>query len=171
MSFLSKEALDALKRDPALAAVAEKLESEQFIPKSRFDEVNLKAKEAADALVKAESERAQRQQELEQQAEDERRKRKTLEQQLATEKAEADRFREYRKTKLNAFKDQFGDEWLPEYETFSLESLEKLSERWKAPAVRVDPSKPGLKVQPRSLMEMTPEEREQFIAKAKSGTL
>jgi chromosome segregation ATPase len=48
--MITKEEIEALKANPATAALGEKLEKEQFIPKSRFDEINQKAKEAQAAL-------------------------------------------------------------------------------------------------------------------------
>lgn len=48
--MLTKEEIELLKANPATASLGAKLETEQFIPKSRFDEVNQRAKEATEAL-------------------------------------------------------------------------------------------------------------------------
>lgn len=62
--FLSKEELDTLKNNPATAALGEKLEKEQLIPKSRFDDVNERGKKAEEELTKYRQEEETRKAEL-----------------------------------------------------------------------------------------------------------
>lgn len=50
--MFTPEEIALLKKNPETAALGEKLEKEQWIPKSRFDEVNQKAKEATETLAK-----------------------------------------------------------------------------------------------------------------------
>lgn len=182
MSFLTKEQQDALdeaaKTNAALAAVAKNLKEEQFIPKTRFDEINLKAKEAADALEKIQAERkAVEEAKLQEQGKSKEllelkeRELAELKKGIESDKKDADAHRQYRKEKVDAYKTQLGEDWSPEYETLSLAQLEKLVAKIKGEKIAVDDSKPGSKAVPKSLAEMTPEEREQYIAKAKSGTL
>lgn len=152
MSFLTKEELEALKNDPKLAAVAEKLEKGQFIPKDRFDEVRLAGKEATDRLKKLEDERAdaaEKERLALEKAESERlskagdwdkvlaqergrtadeaTKRKQAETELAAEKEVANEHRQYRKERIEVIKTAMGDKWVPEYENFSITSLEKIA--------------------------------------------
>ena len=47
--------------------------------------------------------------------------------QLEAEKKEADAYRDYRKLVVEKVKEKLGDKWLPEYESFSLESLSKVA--------------------------------------------
>ncbi|MEE9586221.1 MAG: hypothetical protein V3W09_04895 [Nitrososphaerales archaeon] len=152
MSFLTKEELEALKKHADLAAVAKKLEDGQFIPKDRFDEVNKKAKDNADRLKKLEDERTDAAEKERVAAEkleserlskageweklmglervktaDEATKRKQAETELAAEKEVANQHRQYRKERIEVIKTAMGDKWVPEYENFSITSLEKIA--------------------------------------------
>lgn len=198
MSFLSKEESEALKKNPDLAAVAEKLEKGQFIPKDRFDEVNKKAKEAVDAVKKFEDERnaeAERVKAEKERVEAERmskagewskineaEKLKTTEalaklsetqKELVSEKGVADMYRTWHKSKADKIKEALADKWLPEYESFSIDSLEKIAVQFGHEDV-VDTStlQPNKKKEPpKSYDEMTPEEFAKVQEDAKRGKL
>ena len=60
MSAITPEEIAVLKGNPATAALGEKLEKEIFIPKTRLDEVNEKAKVAQSELDKLKADEAKR---------------------------------------------------------------------------------------------------------------
>jgi outer membrane translocation and assembly module TamA len=139
MFTLTKEEVEKLSTssDPAIAAVAQKLkkaeEDGEFVPKSRMAELNQAKKEmeaqlkiVEDAKKKAAEDEARKNGELDKLLAAEKLARETAEATLAAEKKEADQYRAYRKSAVEEVKKQMGDKWLPEFETFSLESLAKL---------------------------------------------
>lgn len=86
-----------------------------------------KLRKHEDAEKKKEEEEAKKKGEFEKLLEAEKTEHDKTKIQLEAEKKEADAYRAYRKSAVEAIKKQMGDKWLPEYETFSLESLSKLS--------------------------------------------
>lgn len=131
--------------------------TEHQIPKTRFDEVNKALKEAKAQLEKVETDRKAEEEKRLREKEDFKAladkvmaEKSDLLKLFEQEKAVADQHREYRKAKIEAFKEQMGDDWLPEYESFSLESLEKLV--GKQSKVGVDARGPQ-KVTPKSIQE------------------
>lgn len=160
MSLLTPEELILLEKNPDTAAVAKKLKEENWIPKSRYDEVFGKQKELSEKLTLLEAEKltsAQKTQEVETQ--------------LKAEKTIADYHRQYVKEKKSQFKEQLGSLWLPEYESdsFSITSIEKIAGqvlKGNPPGTVITP--PGKQPAPKRLSDMTPAERESTIAKAKN---
>jgi len=127
--------------DPIVAAAAKKLkeakEKGDFIPKSRLDQEIEKAQEATKKLTEIEEARKKKEQdealkngEFQKLLEAEQAAHKADLEKLEQEKKTADQMRAYHKTVLEAAKAKLTKEgkWLPEYETFSLESLVKVSE-------------------------------------------
>lgn len=178
--LLSDDELKAISATPDGAAIAKKLQDMgDFIPKSRFDEVNNRMKEHADALAKidaerkaADDERARKAGEFEKLDAGYKARIAELEKAHADEKRVADEFRAARQARVDTLKKEFGDDWLPEYESFSIASLDKIA------AARVDRSngkgkpdggKPGVSYGGKSWAEMTPAERERMIQAVKSG--
>ena len=161
MSFLTPEEIALLEKNPETAAVAKKLKEEIWIPKGRFDEVLIKQRELAEKLTQAEAEKQSNSF-----------KAQEFEAHLKAEKVVADQYRQYVKDKKTQFKEQFGDLWIPEYESdaFSLSSLEKVAEKifkGTPPGTVITP--PGKQPTPKRLSEMTAAEREAAINKAKAG--
>jgi integrase len=137
MFTLTQEEITLLNSDPKFAAVALKLkeaeEKGEFVPKSRFnDELKLK-KELETRLAEIEKvkkleeeDKARKAGELDKLLEAEKKAFVELEAKFEAEKKEADLYRSYRVAALVEAKKQLKDNWLPEYESFSLESLGKL---------------------------------------------
>jgi seryl-tRNA synthetase len=147
MPLLSPEALKILmdSKDPAIVAETEKLKKmadEQFIPKSRFDEVNEKAKTAEQKLAeielaaqKAEQDRLAKQGEFQKIAQDAQAKLDTItkakadtEAKLKAEQEIGNQWREDVKNRKEEAKKELEPLklWLPEYETdaVSIKSIE-----------------------------------------------
>jgi len=165
-----------------LAAVAEKLEKAiaegQMIPKSRFDEVN-EAKKKFEAELeniraeqkKLDDEKLRAQGEHEKLAQQARAELEKAKAELEREHATAEEFRKHRAARVEEMKKKMGDEWLPEYENFSLDSLGKLEAKFddkkRGPTSPHRPGGPG--APDKTLLELTPAEREAKIAAAKAG--
>jgi ubiquinone biosynthesis protein Coq4 len=146
MFTLTEEEKKALLNhsDAAVVAATKKLiaaeESGEFVPKSRLADVLKDKKIAEDALAKLEADRKKKEEDAlrasgdlgklldaEKKArEEDRIAHEQTKAQLEIEKKEADQSRAYKKAAVESVKKQMGDKWLPEYETFSLESLAKL---------------------------------------------
>lgn len=139
MFTLAKEVVESLLKhsDPAVVAATKNLlaaeESGEFVPKSRLSEVSKAKKELEDKLKKfedeqkkAEEEKARASGELDKLLQAEKKARTEAETRLAEESKLAEQYRAYHKSSVDAVKKQLGDKWLPEFETFSLESLAKL---------------------------------------------
>jgi len=182
MALLTEEELKAMEANPATAAIAKKLrDAGDFIPKSRFDEVNEERKKHADALAKieadrkaAEDEAARRAGDFDKLEKERQAKIAELEKQFADEKKVADQFREAQKQRVEKMKKDFGDAWLPEYESFTPSSLDKLEEQRQAAAKMKgtpDSSTPGKVIGEKPWAEMTPAERERMVESAKRGEL
>ena len=140
MFTLTKEEVELLMKssDPAVVAATKKLieaeEKGEFIPKSRLQKeldankaIATKLAEYESAQKLAEEEKAKKNGELDKilkLREDELSASKLA---LEAEKKEADQFRAFRKTAIEAVKKQMGEKWLPEYENFSIESLSKIA--------------------------------------------
>lgn len=194
MSFLTKEELELLKGHTDLAAVAEKLEKGQFIPKDRFDEVNKKAKEATDFIKKFEEDRKAEEEKLKADKDkleaermskagewkellEKEKKEKTealvkaedTQKRFNSEKEVADQYRLWHKATVDKIKEALADKWLPEYETFSIDSLEKIAVQFGHESI-VDTSKlkpSNKKTPPKKWDDMTAEEfaKEQELGK------
>lgn len=178
MAILTDDELKALESSPESAAIAKKLrDMGDFIPKSRFDEVNTRAKEHAAALEKieadkkaADDERARKAGEFEKIEAAQKARIAELEKAHADEKKYADEYRAARQARIDAMKKDFGDDWLPEYESFSMTSLDKLAAgRDKRSKENPDKGKPGSTSGAKPWNEMSKAEREQYIADVKSG--
>lgn len=139
MFTLTKEEVEKLlaSADPAIAAVAQKLkkaeEDGEFVPKSRLTDISKTKRELEDQLKaiedakkKAAEDEARKNGELDKVLLAEKSAREAAEKKLAEESKDAEAYRGYRKSAVETVKKQMGDKWLPEFETFSLESLAKL---------------------------------------------
>jgi len=144
MAVLTSEEIKALKDsgNEALAAIALKLESSNYVPQDRFNEKNAEAKAAQDALAKikadaeaVEAERMAKQGEYKALAD-------KAQAELEKIKPFADQFNAIRTRKIEELKKSLGDDFLPEYESFSLESLEKVGGKKSAPPP-TDSTPPG----------------------------
>lgn len=163
MFTLSKEEVEFLLTNPdsKIAAVAQKLKEAEsrgeFIPKPRFQKELEERKALEDRLKAIEEkekaaaeEKARKDGELDKILAQEREalaaekaEKEALAKQLEEEKSIADSFRAYRKTVVDAVKKQLGNKWLPEFENFSLESLQKIP-GVTLPKIGVDGSKPAI---------------------------
>jgi hypothetical protein len=139
MFTLTDAEVEALSKstDPVIAASALKLkkaeEDGEFIPKSRLAEVTKARKDLETRLAAFEAEQRKKEEdkaraagELDKLLEAEKKARTDAETKLAEETKLADAYRAHHKTAVEAVKKQLGDKWLPEFETFSLDSLYKL---------------------------------------------
>jgi hypothetical protein len=150
---------------PASPGATPPAQGEQTIPKARFDEVNERMKEAEKQLaeIKAAEEKVKQDDlkakgEFQKVAEEEARKRAELQAQFDSLKPKADQLDAFLKARREEAKKVLKDAWLPEYDTFSLESLEKLLKLHVAPVVPgVDGSRPSLPVG-KTVKDLTPEE-------------
>jgi len=176
--LLTDDEFKVLESTPDGAAVAKKLkDAGDYIPKSRFDEViternTLAAQQAKiDADRKAaEDDRMRKAGEFEKVEQAHRARIAELEKLAADEKAVADEYRTARQARVDAVKKELGDNWLPEFESLSMASLDKLSAQRKgAPPDKPDSGKPGVVYQGKTMSEMTPAERERYIQAAKNG--
>ena len=173
---LTQDQIAKLKEvDPQLAAEAEKLDSGLYIPKERFDEVNTKAKEAAEKLAareaaekKAADEKLVKDGEFQKLLETERAERAKEKAQLEAEKKTADEYRALRTEELEAAKKQLGDKWLPEFDDLSLASIRKLVGD-KSPVLRTDGGGPGGQGKARDYSAMDDKQFEAEINRVKSG--
>ncbi len=157
--LLNEQEIALLEKYPDTVVIAKKLKGGEWISKGEYDDVLLKQSELSEMLTQVE---------VDKQASVS--KSHEIEVQLQSEKAVADQYRQFIKEKKSAFKVQFGDQWLPEYETdsFSIGSLEKVAERvlrGSSPGTVTVP--PGKQQTTKRLSEMTVAERESVIAKAK----
>lgn len=174
MGLLTDEQLKAIEGLPDGKAIAEKL-SGDFIPKSRFDEVIGEKNKHAEALAKieadrkaAEDDRARKAGEFEKLAAADKARIAELEKGMADEKAIADLYRASHAARIAAMKKDFGDAWLPEYETFSMTSLDKLAESHKkATPGKTDNGRPG-PVAAKPWDQMTSAERNKMIEDVKA---
>jgi len=151
MAVLTPDEIKILKDsgNEGLAAIALKLESTNLIPQDRFNEVLKRAKDAEDAhtaLVtqreKEDAEKMAKQGEYKTLAEKAKAENEQLQKKLEEESALANQTRELKAAKVAKLKDDMGEDFLPEYESFSLASLEKLSVK-KAPAPGTETTPPG----------------------------
>lgn len=85
----------------------------------------LKAYEEKERI--ANEEKARQTGELDKLLEAEKKARADAELKLKAENKDAELYRQYRQSVLTEVKKELGDRWLPEYETFSIESLSKIS--------------------------------------------
>lgn len=178
--------------DPKVAGAAKKLkdlkDSGQYIPKAKFDELNTKL-----ANAKAESEtaiaEAQRKlteaeqrataaaasggaaaQEASRLAEQRKAELEALKAEHEKIKPLATNYENYRKAKVTTLKEKLGDKFLPEYEGFSVESLEKLIGAAGETQIDTDGHQPG-KIFTKPVSDQSPAEIEKTIADAKAGRL
>jgi hypothetical protein len=181
MPIVTDEELKILESTPEGAAVAKKLrEAGDYIPKSRFDEVNERAKASADALAKydaekkaAEDDKARKAGEFEKIESTHKARIAELEKIAADEKKVADEYRTAKQARIDTMKKEFGDAWLPEYESFSIASLDKIQAQRKPgqPSGKPDAGRPGAPVGGKDWAQMTNAERESMIEAAKRGEL
>jgi hypothetical protein len=139
MFTLDQNEIDSLLKhsDPAVVAATKKLlkaeEDGEFVPKSRLSEMSKARKELETKIATFEAEqkkiaedKARAAGELDKILEAEKKARVEAETKLAEETKMADQFRTFRKSAIESVKKQLGEKWVPEFETFSLESLSKL---------------------------------------------
>jgi hypothetical protein len=124
--------------EPAVVAATKKLiaaeESGEFVPQSRLKAEIKEAKEAQKKLAEieaakklAEEEEAKKKGEFEKLLETEKAAHQKTQAERDADKVDAEAFRKAKKEAVEAVKKLLGDKWLPEYETFSLESLGKIA--------------------------------------------
>ena len=161
-----------------LAADAEKLNAGEYVPKARFNEVNQKAidaqkklDDASTANQTAEQERLRKQGEFQTLAEQNAKKaedaQKLAEQIKKDLEPDAVAYRALQKAKVAELKEKMGDLFLPEYEGFSLASLEKLTQNNAIPPVPLANRVGGRVEIGKAFKDMTPEEKRQAIADVK----
>ena len=180
MAILTDDERAALEKNPDTAAIAKKLQDMgDYIPKTRFDEVNEERKRHEAALAKIESdrkaaddERARKAGEFEKLDAERNARIAELEKTAANEKAVADQYRAEQRAKVDAFKKDFGDDWLPEYESFSVASLDKIAAQRAASRTnrgKPDTGRHASGVAGKPFADMTPVEQQQYIDRAKRG--
>lgn len=141
MYTLPKEEVDLLinNPDPKVAAAALKLkqseEKGEFVPRSRVNDLTqektaleTKLKEIEDERKKAEEDKLRQSGEIGKLLDAEKASKLALQKQFDEEKKIADAHRAYRQSVVESVKAKLGDKWLPEYDSFSLESLSKIAE-------------------------------------------
>lgn len=147
------------------------------IPKARFDEVNNELRTLKERIAKEDKEREEaaakklaEDGKFKEVADAASKKATDLEKALAGEKELADKYRGLRTARVEALKKALGDAWLPEYENFSLESLDKLAAQ-KDPPKGVNTQRPAGGGASKPVSEMTPQEFQKYLEDVKSGRI
>ena len=152
MSVLTPEEIKLLKDsgNEGLAAVALKLESTNYVPQSRLNEVIDKAKtyESELATLKAakdadEVERLKKQGEYKTLAEQEKADKEKALKERDELKPLADQYTELKSAKAAQLKESLGEDYLPEYDSLSLVSIEKLLAKKQTAPPNTENAPPG----------------------------
>jgi len=176
-SQITPEEIAALKANPVTAALGEKLEKEQLIPKARFDEINQKQKELADELDKIKKAREaedlktmQEQNKWKELAEKREKDLADAHAKIAAESVLAERERKRTEVKRAEVKQKLGERYLAIYDQADYDDLLKVEEQ-NEPKSNPDDSPPGARHLngQKGVWEMTQKEFEQTKADVLSG--
>lgn len=148
-----------------------KASKDVFVPKGRMDEVIVERNELRSQVTTLEGEKSALVTSHNAEKTTLQQKAAALETELNTVKPAAEKYDGVRKAKVQQLKDKMKDNFLPEYEAMSMESIDKLLvANGAAPPVDNGGSGGG-DGKIKSLAGMKPEEREAHIQAAKDGKL